>query len=85
MAKYQEILDAINELRESFGRIDERSANIWKLTEQQEKHLAKLNDNIMKHAVQISSNKTSVKWIVRLLIAAVIIGSGATGLIQWLG
>jgi len=66
-------------------RLDERTRNIWTLTEKQEDHLAKINDSMMKHAVQISSNKTSVKWIVRILVAAGILGGGATGLVNWLG
>lgn len=66
-------------------RLDERSRNIWTLTERQEEHLAKLNDSILKHATQITSNKTHIWWIVRVLIAAGVIGGGATGLVQWLG
>lgn len=85
MAKYQEILDAINELNKQFGRVDERTANIWTLTEKQESHLAKLNDSMLKHAVQISSNKTSIRWIIRIASGLIIIGGGATGIIQWLG
>lgn len=65
-------------------RLDERSRNIWTLTERQEEHLAKLNDSMLKHAVQISSNKTSIKWLIRVLVAAGILGGGATGLVQWL-
>lgn len=85
MAKYKEILDAINELKEGFGRLDERTQNIYHLDEKQEDHLSKLNDNLLKHAVQISSNKTSIKWIVRILVASGIIGGTTTGLINWLG
>ena len=43
MPKYQEILDAIGKLGEGFGRIDERTRNIWRTTEAQEKHLKELN------------------------------------------
>lgn len=67
------------------SRLDERTANIWRVTEAQEKHLVKLNDSILKHAVQISSSKTSIKWIIRVLVAAGILGGGATGLVNWLG
>ena len=66
-------------------RLDERTRNIWTLTEKQEDHLSKINDSMMKHAVQISSNKTSVKWIVRILVAAGILGGGGYGIGQWLG
>ena len=75
----------LKERDELLGRLDERTANIWRATEQQEKHLSKINDSLMKHAVQISSNRTSIKWIVRILIASGIIGGTTTGLINWLG
>ena len=65
-------------------RLDERTSNIWALTEKQEDHLSKINDSILKHAVQISSNRTSIKWIIRVLVTAGILGGGATGVIQWL-
>jgi len=67
------------------SRIDERTRNIWTLTEKQELHLSKLNDNVMKHAIQISSNKTSIGrlwW----LIGIVVTGSGGTaGVTKLLG
>lgn len=66
-------------------RLDERSRNIWTLTEKQESHLSKLNDNMMKHAVQISSNKTSLRWIIRIASGLIILGGTATGLVTWLG
>lgn len=70
---------------ELLGRLDERTANIWRATEQQERHLSKINDSLLKHAVQISSNKTSIKWIIRVLVAAGILGGGATGIIKLIG
>ncbi len=85
MAKYKEILDAINDLKEGFGRIDERTANIYHLTEKQEDHLSKLNDTMLKHAIQISSNKTSIRWLIRILVACGILGGGITGVINWPG
>jgi len=81
----QKILDAVNELKESFGRIDERTCNIYKLTEKQEKHLTDLNGSVVEQWKQISSNKTSIKWIIRVISAAGIVGGTATGLINWLG
>ena len=66
-------------------RLDERSRNIWALTEKQENHLSKINDSLLKHAIQLSSNKTSIKWIVRILVAAGILGGGATGIIKLIG
>lgn len=74
----------VKERDELLIRLDERTRNIWTLTERQEDHLSKLNDSMLKHAVQISSNKTSVRWIIRILVAAGILGGGATGIIQWL-
>ena len=64
------------------NRLDERTANIYHLTEKQEAHLSKLNDSILNHAVQISSNRTSIKWIIRGLWIAVILGGGAAGIIK---
>lgn len=84
MAKYQEILDEIRELNKQFARVDERTRNIWTLTEKQEGHLAKLNDSILKHAIQISSNRTSVGrlwW----LIGIAIMGGGGTGITKLIG
>lgn len=88
MAKYQEILDKLNELTEGFGRLDERTQNIYHLDEKQEAHLSKLNDSILNHATQISSNKTSIRWIKYILIGTGIlggIGGSVTGLVNWLG
>lgn len=67
------------------GRIDERTRNIYALTEKQEVHLSKLNDNMLKHATQIESNKTSIKWIIRILSAIGTIAAVAVPLILWLG
>ena len=66
-------------------RLDERTRNIWALTEKQEEHLEKINDSLLKHAIQLSSNKTSIKWIIRVLIAAGILGGGATGIVNLIG
>ena len=66
-------------------RLDERTANIWRVTELQEQHLVKLNDSVLKHAIQLSSNKTSIKWIIRVLVACGILSGGGMGLAKWLG
>ncbi len=63
-------------------RLDETVKNIYHLTEKQEAHLFKLNDSMMKHAIQISSNKTGIKWIVRILVSAGILVGGVTGIIN---
>ncbi len=65
-------------------RLDERTRNIWALTEKQEAHLSKLNDSMMKHAVQISANRTSIGrlwW----LIGIAIMGGGGTGITKLVG
>ncbi len=66
-------------------RLDERTRNIWALTERQEEHLGKINDSLLKHAIQLSSNKTSIKWIIRVLVAVGILGGGATGIVNLIG
>lgn len=63
-------------------RLDEKANNIYVLTEKQEAHLSKLNESMLKHAVQISSNKTSIKWIIRGVWIAVILGGGVAGIVQ---
>ena len=60
MAKSQEILDAISKLNESFGRMDEKTNNIWRLTEAQEKHLVKLNGHLDNHSGRIITLETQV-------------------------
>ena len=61
-------------------RLDERTANIWRVTQEQEKHLIKLNDAILNHAVQINSNRANIKWLVRILIASGILGGSGAGI-----
>ena len=63
-------------------RLDERTNNIWKLTEKQEEHLAKINDVNSKQGEQIASNKTSIKWIIRILIGAGLVGGAGAGISQ---
>ena len=59
-------------------RLDERTANIYHLTEKQEQHLSDLNDSIARHGKQIVSNSTNIKWITRILTASGITGGMAT-------
>ena len=44
---------------ELWGRIDERTCNIYKLVAKQEAHLAKLNDSVAKNTVSCAKNKTN--------------------------
>jgi len=44
-------------------RLDERTDNIYKLTEKQEKHLSELNDKVSKNTINVDRND---KRIVRL-------------------
>ncbi len=64
-------------------RLDEKTNNIYTLTEKQEAHLSKINDSLMEHAQQISSNKTSIRWIIRGVWIAVLLGGGVAGIIQF--
>ena len=70
---------------ELLGRLDERSRNTYHLVEKLEKHNAEQNGYILDLIKQVSSNKTSIKWMVRILYAVGILGAGTTGLINWLG
>ena len=42
-------------------RLDERTQNIWNLTEKQEAHLSKINDAIAEHTTSIAVNKNSIR------------------------
>ena len=42
-------------------RVDEKTANIYKLTEQQERHLAKLNEKVAKNVTDIATTKTRLE------------------------
>jgi len=72
------------------SRLDERTLNYGKDLSDINIHLGKLNNTMLKHAVQISTNKGSIRWI-RMLLVAVgllvigIIGGGITGMLGWLG
>ncbi len=61
MAKYQEILDAVHKLAEGFGRIDERTRNIWRLVEALEKHVAELNGTTQSTISKLDILKTQVE------------------------
>ena len=48
-------------------RLDERTCNIYKLTEQQEEHLKKLNNSVAENTKGVISNKSTIamlKWII---------------------
>ncbi len=49
----------LQERDELWGRLDERTCNIWVLTEKMEKHLKELNDSVAKNTISCSENKTS--------------------------
>ena len=70
---------------ELFGRLDERSLNAWRIMEEIKDHLIRLNGSIEEQGKQVSSNKTSIRWIIRIMVAAVILGSGAIGIVNWIG
>ncbi len=61
MAKYLEILEAINKLSEGFGRIDERTRNIWRSQEATEQHLKELNSSTQKVINRVSVLETKVE------------------------
>ena len=45
---------------ELLGRLDERTQNIWRVTEQQEKHLAKQNGHIESLIERVATVETKV-------------------------
>lgn len=42
-------------------RLDERTNNIWTLTEKQEEHLAKINDHLDDHSKRLVIAETQIK------------------------
>ena len=65
-----------NERDELLIRLDERTANIYHLTEKQEKHLSDLNDAVAKNTIGMAVAKSGIKriyWVAGGL-ALVIIG-----------
>ena len=77
---YKEILDSIGELNKQIARIDERTNNIYHLTERQEAHLSKLNGSILELWKMTISNKTAIFWIRVILIGSGIIGGASAGI-----
>ena len=77
---YSEILESIGELNGQVARIDERTQNIYHLTEKQEAHLSSLNGSILDLAKQTASNKTAIFWIRLILISSGVIGGATAGI-----
>ena len=77
---YQEILESIGELNKQVARIEERTNNIYYLTEKQETHLSKLNGSILDLAKQTTANKTAIFWVKLILIGSGVIGGATTGI-----
>ena len=73
-------------------RIDERTRNIYHLTEKQEHHLDELNASVSKNVARIASNYEAIKGnrrILNIIIWCILgtsaIGGGVYGIIQALG
>ena len=77
---YIEILESIGELNKQVARIEERTNNIYYLTEKQETHLSKLNGSILELWEQTASNKTAIFWIRLVLIGGGLIGGASAGI-----
>jgi len=77
---YIEILESIGELNKQVARIDERTQNIYHLTEKQEAHLSSLNGSILELWKMTISNKTAIFWIRVILIGSGIIGGASAGI-----
>ena len=77
-----EILESIGELNRQVARIDERTQNIYHLTEKQENHLSKLNGSILDLAKQTASNKTAIFWVKLILIGSGLVGGTTAGIWQ---
>jgi len=73
-------------------RIDERTNNIWNVTEKQEKHLKNLNGKVAEAIIKaaentkdIEGNRRSINLVWKVLIATGVIsglGGGTAGVIR---
>ena len=77
---YKEILESIGEVNRQIARIDERTNNIYHLTEKQEVHLSKLNGSILELWKMTISNKTAIFWIRVILISSGLVGGASAGI-----
>jgi len=80
MANSNDVLRAIESLTEKLYGKDGFEGDIPEI----KKHLNDANKSMLKNTIRSIKNETSIKWIIRILVAAGVIGGGATGLIQWL-
>ncbi len=67
---------------ELLGRIDERTANIYKLVEKQERHLEQLNGTLKDHEKRISATERTGKDNRKMIIG---IGSFALAILAAVG
>jgi len=77
---HKEILDSIGELNKQVARIEERTLNIYHLTEKQEVHLSRLNNSILELWKMTISNKTAIFWIRVILISSGLVGGASAGI-----
>lgn len=63
----------LQDVAESMARLDERSINIYTLTEKQERHLEKLNNHVAECQRDSASHSSSIKWIKLVLWAIVVV------------
>lgn len=48
------------EIRDLLARLDERTANIWRMVEEQELHLRQINGSLREQAIQSEVNKVAL-------------------------
>ena len=70
------VLQEIKELKSWLYGADGHTGDITEI----KGHLAELNDNMLRNALQIQNNKTNIKWLVRILIASGIMGGSGAGI-----
>ena len=79
-------------ISEQLGRIDERTANTYRLTEKQEQHLRDINGQIALQAALIATNTerslSNAVWIGRfwkVIVALLACGGAASGITKGMG
>ena len=73
-----------SERDELLVRLDERTINIYRLNEKQERHLSELNDRVAKNTINISNNNQKLDQGLGLKISKGQKIGGSTGIITLL-
>lgn len=81
MADSNDVLKAVEELKSWLYGTNGKDGDIPEI----KRHLREANKTMLKNTIRGIKNESSIKWIIRILIAAGLVGGTTTGIVQWLG